>query len=93
MNRFTVSREWIMSHQTSKGSWNAKQLKCLGLDWPASKGWVGRAVGDVITIDMKDKFELLAGEPSKDKINVQDQARRIIQLERQVADIIKWMAK
>lgn len=91
VNNFTVTKDWIMSHQTSKGSWNAKQLKCLGLDWPASKGWINRAVGYVITTDMQQKFEILAGEPAKDKINVQQQELRIIQLERHVAYLMDFV--
>lgn len=88
-----VTKEWILGNQTPKGSWNAKQLKCLGIDWPAKKGWINRVVGNEITYDEAQKFEMLADEPAKDKINIQDQERRIIHLERQVADIIKWMAK
>ena len=83
-----VTKEWIMSHQTAKGSWNAKQLKCLGIDWPAKKGWIGRVVGTDITYDMAQQFEMLADEPSADKINVQDHERRIKDLERQLSVVL-----
>jgi len=88
MDSFIVTKEWIMSHQTDKGSWNARQLKCLGIDWPAKKGWINRMVGQDINPIMKGRFELLAGEPSKDKINVQDQERRIKQLEHQMSVVL-----
>ena len=71
-----------MAHQTPKGSWNAKQLKCIGIDWPAPKGWIKRAVGTEIDEMYRVWFEKCAGEPAKDKINVQDQERRIADLER-----------
>ena len=88
MDSFIVTKEWIMNHQTDKGSWNAKQLKCLGIDWPAKKGWIGRIVGQDIHPLMKARFEIQAGEPSADKINVQDHERRIKELERQLSVVL-----
>ena len=84
----TITRAWIIGNQTAKGSWNAKQLKCLGIDWPAKKGWINRVVGDEITYDMQQKFEILADEPSNNKINVQDQERRIKKLEHDLAVVL-----
>lgn len=87
--KFVVTKEWLFMFTTDKGSWNAKQLACLCIDWPPRKGWINRAVGTVILVSVKERFEQLAKEPSRDKVNVQDPERRINELERQVADIIK----
>ncbi len=76
-----ITKEWIMANQTPRGSWNAKQLNCLGISWPAPKGWIRRVSGNDISLYKQTEFETLAGEPAKDKINVQDQERRIKELE------------
>ena len=83
-----VTKEWILGNQTPKGSWNAKQLKCLGIDWPAKKGWNNRMVGNEISSTAEYKFELFAREPANDKINVQDQERRIKKLEHEMAVVL-----
>ncbi len=79
--KFVVTKEWLLMYTTNGGSWNAKQLACLCIDWPPRKGWINRAVGTTILNSVKERFESLAREPSKDKINVQDQERRIKELE------------
>jgi len=84
---FTVTHDWLRNNQTDRGSWNAKQLACLCIDWPPRKGWINRAVGITILVSVKERFEQLAAEPAKDKINIQDQEKRIIELERKLDDI------
>ncbi len=86
--KFAVTKEWLLMFTTEKGSWNAKQLACLCIDWPPRKGWISRAVGTTILVSVKERFEQLAREPAKDKINVQDQERRIKQLEGEMADVL-----
>jgi len=84
-----ITKDWIMAHKTARGSWNAKQLKCLGIDWPAPKGWIQRAVGTVISTLDQNRFEILAGEPAKDnfKALLRDANLQINQLERELAEI------
>ena len=82
---FIVSKEWIHSNKTSKGAWNAKQLSCLGVDWPASTGWIKRAVGMEITEDMKKRFEQLAAYKSREKDRALE--KRILRLENTVAEL------
>ncbi len=82
-----ITKKWIMDNQTPGGSWNAKQLKVLGISWPAPKGWIGRLVGTKITTSNKGAFEHLAGDTAKDKINVQDHERRIDELELSVKSL------
>lgn len=91
--KYEVTKDWLLNNKTAKGAWSAKQLACLCIDWPPRKGWIDRAVGTTILVSVKERFEQLAAEPSKDKINVQQQELRIIALERQVATIIKWIEK
>lgn len=85
---FEVTKDWLLNNQTEKGSWNAKQLACLCIDWPPRKGWISRAVGTVILVSVKERFEQLAGEPANDKINIQDQERRIKQLEYEMGVVL-----
>ena len=87
--KYNVTKEWLYMCTTDKGSWNAKQLACLCIDWPPRKGWINRAVGTVILVNVKERFEQLAKDPARDKVNVQDHERRINELERQITDIIK----
>ena len=90
--KFEVTHDWLRNNQTDKGAWNAKQLACLCIDWPPRKGWINRAIGTAILVSVKERFEQLAKEPSKDKVNVQDQELRIIELERSVKKLqnIVW---
>jgi len=85
---FEVTRDWLLNNVTDKGSWNAKQLACLCIDWPPRKGWISRAVGTTILVSVKERFEQLAREPAKDMINVQDQERRIKQLEHDMCVVL-----
>ena len=86
--KYEVTKEWLNIYQTDKGSWNAKQLACLCIDWPPRKGWINRAVGTVILVSVKERFESLAREPAKDKISVQQQERRIKELEHQMGVVL-----
>ena len=73
-----ITKDWIIAHQTARGSWNAKQLNCLGISWPPPKGWKGRLAGCEIDQLTKNRFEMFAGEPAKDKTK---------ELQRQIASL------
>ena len=57
---FTITRQWIHDNTTKGGSWNARQLRCLGIAWQPTKGWQKRVVGQEISIKLKERFETLA---------------------------------
>lgn len=80
---FTVSKAWIHDNKTTGGSWNAKQLKCLGIAWQPPKGWIKRVVGQEISIETKEAFESYAGE--NQKLPNRELVKRIKVLEHQVA--------
>ena len=80
---FTVTKQWIHDNKTTGGSWNAKQLKCLGISWPAPKGWINRITGTEIPIAAKDRFEHLAAYKAKGHIERLE--ARIAKLEQQMA--------
>ena len=89
-----ITKEWIMAHQTARGSWNAKQLKCLGITWPPPKGWHRRAVGTEVSALMANRFEHFAGEPVKDKtIELQQKIiglnKKIVRLEAAIELLLK----
>ena len=37
-----IDPEFIHSHKTPRGGWNAKQLAALGVRWPPKHGWIDR---------------------------------------------------
>lgn len=47
-----LTRELIEAGVSSKGGYNAVQLKVLGIDWPPPKGWKKSVIGT--TIDYKN---------------------------------------
>ena len=66
----TVTREWIFSNRTPRGSWNAKQLREIGVRWPPRVGWIGRADGRQISDDAARRFEAFgaAGKPARPNV-------------------------
>lgn len=60
-NLFQVTRKWIFGNRTTKGAWNASQLRFIGVAWPPKEGWVDRACGQLIPIESKLQFEKLSG--------------------------------
>ena len=81
---FTVTKQWIHDNTTTGGSWTAKQLAILGVKWHPPKGWINRANGMEIRIIDQQKFEQLAGGPVRERIDVADLERRVVELERQI---------
>ena len=81
---FTVSKVWIHDNTTLGGSWTANQLKILGVSWPPPKGWINRVEGMEIRDVDQQKFEQLAGGPVRERIDIADLERRIVELERQI---------
>ncbi len=60
-----ITPDWIHKHTTPAGGWNAKQLKILGLRWPARKGWISNISGNVITDQQRIDFESAAKKAGK----------------------------
>ncbi len=67
---FEVTRQWIQAHQSGNGGWNRDQLASLGVKWPPSQGWIGRAVGIEISIQAKLRFEQMRGLTMKQRKTV-----------------------
>lgn len=57
MLRFKITREWLLSHSTSKGAYTKKQITSLKLKWPTTTGWMNRLIGVEITNKQKQQFE------------------------------------
>lgn len=64
---FRVTEQWIRAHQSGDGGWNRDQLASLGVKWPPSQGWIGRAVGIEISIQAKLRFEQMRGLSMKQR--------------------------
>ena len=54
----TITKEWINSNRTTKGSFTKVQIKALGQMWTQKKGWINRLVGREISEDSKLSFEI-----------------------------------
>lgn len=52
-----VTKDYIMSHRTKRGSWTKAQILALGLEYPVSSGWIYSLCGETITGEMASNFE------------------------------------
>jgi len=52
-----VTRDWIMDNRSVRGGWTKDQLSAIGISWPPPKGWLGFAVGGIITKSAQHRFE------------------------------------
>lgn len=51
MNRLiTITEERLNKAKTPKGSYNAKQLRVLGINYPPKKGWKKKLIGEKVTL-------------------------------------------
>lgn len=57
-----VTKEWIHANKTENGGWTARQLKCLGVSWPPTSGWIERIEGDDISDDNAKYFSIDAAK-------------------------------
>lgn len=55
---FTVTADYIHKHKTPRGAWTRAQIEALGLDWPATQGWIDRLVGTEISFEQCQSFEV-----------------------------------
>lgn len=62
---FKVTEEWVKAFQSKSGGWNREQLKCVGVVWPPSAGWIQQLSGQLITDDSKLGFEQMMGRTKK----------------------------
>lgn len=57
MNRLiTLTHERLERARTPKGGYTAKQLKVIGIGWPAPKGWKKRLTGQKIALSKFIEF-------------------------------------
>jgi hypothetical protein len=60
-----ITKPWLMQHRTKRKSWNAAQLKLLGVAWQPPKNWIQSIIGNQITPEQAERFEMLAGDVAK----------------------------
>lgn len=53
---FKVTEEWI-DKNSRNGSWNSKQLRILGIQWPPVSGWKKRVASMMISAEQAKLFE------------------------------------
>lgn len=56
-SKVLITKDYIMSNRTSRGSWTRAQIQALGLKWPPVAGWITEAVGTHITPEQARAFE------------------------------------
>jgi len=54
---FKITKEWLLSNKTPRGSWNKAQLEAIGVRWPPEKGWQGKIDGTLISDIRRKNFE------------------------------------
>ena len=52
----TITNAFIDSGKSSKGAWNARQLRLLGVEWPPQKGWKCDIIGTKIVKEAAEQF-------------------------------------
>ena len=55
-----ITKAWLQSCKTSKGSWTKAQADILGLEFPMRKGWQQKVIGMEISETDRMRFELAA---------------------------------
>ncbi len=65
MNRLiTITKKRIEKAKTPNGGYNGKQLKIVGIKWPAPKGWRRELIGDQIPLKQFIDFVRVGGNTS-----------------------------
>ena len=59
-----ITEDWLMRNRTPKGGYTREQFACLGINWPAPRGWklalIGREIADTAARKFEQLSELLA---------------------------------
>jgi hypothetical protein len=53
---FAISDQWLREHSRAE-AWTADQLRCIGIEWPPTRGWKRRVIRRTITDQQKARFE------------------------------------
>lgn len=65
---FTISADWLREFSgNGDAGWTAKQLKCLGVNWPPRRGWFKRSLGRRISEKTRRAFEEARSEKNLEK--------------------------
>lgn len=56
-----VTDDWLKKYRTPRGGYTREQFGCLGIAWPAPRGWKLALIGREIADAAARKFERLAG--------------------------------
>ncbi len=81
---FMVTRDWVHSHKTPRGSWNKPQIESLGMQWcDVTEGWIDRIDGSLISCEQAADFERFKIKPKKNKAKLKnDNAANVVLLQR-----------
>lgn len=66
MSKFEITSEWLHDNKTKRGGYTESQLRCIGVidvigvDFITPKGWLKASEGKIITMEEKNRFEILA---------------------------------
>lgn len=52
-----ITKEWLLAHRTTRGSWTKAQAEILGLTYPLKKGWIQLVINREILLSEKLRFE------------------------------------
>ncbi len=74
---FMVTRDWVHSHKTPRGSWNKPQIESLGMQWcDVTEGWIDRIDGSLISCEQAADFERFKIKPKKNKAKLNNDIRK-----------------
>lgn len=65
---FVVTDDWLLKYRTPRGGYTREQLACIGVNWPAQRGWKEHVLNMHITDLAARRFERLSGQGQADLI-------------------------
>lgn len=55
-NTIKITEDIIEAGKSNAGGWKKEQLALLGIDWPPTKGWKDRIIGELMPESIINKF-------------------------------------
>jgi|ETNmetMinimDraft_26_1059896.scaffolds.fasta_scaffold71822_4 hypothetical protein len=64
-----ITKSWLQANRTKRGGWTKAQADILGLEYPLTKGWMGRIINHELSEVDRLRFELAADTTALNKVS------------------------